>query len=117
MGSEDLDAVFFGEGIDGVGVVACGVGAGDEDAAVEEDDGFGVVEARDGGVGHYGHALVYGLCWVVEYGVVVWGSAEAEAGFAVLSPVEYQVGTVRETGHAGHDTSGRLGRGVSQPRK
>ena len=28
-GREDLDAVFFGEGIDGVGVVACGVGAGD----------------------------------------------------------------------------------------
>ena len=46
-----------------------------------------MVEARHGGVGHYGHALVYGLFWVVEDGVVVWGSAEAEACFAVLGSV------------------------------
>ena len=43
---EDFDAVFFG--ID----VVFGVGAGDHDAAVLEEDCFGMVEAGDDGVAH-----------------------------------------------------------------
>ena len=42
------------------------VGAGDQDGAVLEEDGFAVVVAVDGGVGHEGHALVDWLAWVVE---------------------------------------------------
>lgn len=42
------------------------IGAGDEDGAVLEEDGFGVVVAVDGCVGHEGHALVDWFAWVVE---------------------------------------------------
>ena len=56
---EHLDAVFLRV------LRVFRVGARDEHAAVHEEDGFGVVEARDGRVGHHAYALVYGLAGVV----------------------------------------------------
>ena len=53
---EDLDTVFLGPFAAGLVVVARRVGARDHDAPVEEGDGFGVVEAGYGRVGHDGHA-------------------------------------------------------------
>lgn len=47
-------------------VAGLGVGAGDEDGTVLEEDGFGVVVAVDGCVAHEGHALVDWLTWIVE---------------------------------------------------
>lgn len=99
-GHKDLDAVFIG--VDAV----LGVGARDEDAAVEEGDGFGVVHSRDGGVGHDGHAAVNGLGGVVEHGVQVGGVGEAETGHAVLRAVDDEVCSVGEGRHAGHDALG-----------
>ena len=93
---EDLDAVFLG--VD----VVLGVGARDHDAAVLEQDGFGVVEAGDDRVGHDGDALADGLGGVVEEGVEVGRGGEAEAGGALVRAVEDQVGAVGEGGDAGH---------------
>lgn len=97
---EDLDAVLLG--VD----VVFRVGARDQDAAVLEEDGFGVVEAGDDGVGHDGDALADGLGGVVEEGVEVRGGGEAEARGALVRAVEDQVGPVGEGGDAGHDALG-----------
>ena len=48
------------------------IGTGYHDAAIVEEDGFGVIQTCDSGVGHHGHALVDGLAGIVEYGVQVW---------------------------------------------
>ena len=94
---EDLDAVLLR--VDAV----LGVGARDHDAAVVHEDGLGVVEARDGGVGHDAHALVDGRGGVVEDGVEVGPVGEAEARDAVGCAVEDDVGPVGEGGDARHD--------------
>ena len=94
---EDLDAVFLR--VD----VIFGVGAGDHDATVREKDGFGVVEARDDGVGHGGDARTDRLRRVVEERVEVGRGGEAEAGGALMGAVEDQIGAVGEGGDAGHD--------------
>ncbi len=59
-GNEDFNAVFLRE------TSVFGVGTGDKDASVLEEDGFAVVEAVDGCVGHDGHTLVDGFGGVVE---------------------------------------------------
>lgn len=94
---EDLNAVFLR--ID----VIFRIGARDHDAAVLEEDGFGVVEAGDDGVCHDGDAGADGLAGVVEEGVEVGGGREAEAGLALVGAVEDQVGAVGEGADAGHD--------------
>ena len=99
---EDLDARLLDQ------PVGLGVGAADEHAAVREEDGFRVVEAVDGGVGHHGHARVDGLGWVVQDGVVVGVFGETETGHALFGAVEDQVGSVGERGHAGQDALGGL---------
>lgn len=96
-GREDLDAVFLR--ID----VIFWIGAGDHDAAVLEEDGFGVVEAGDDGVCHDGDAGADGLAGVVEEGVEVGRGGEAEAGLALVGAVEDQEGAVGEGADAGHD--------------
>jgi hypothetical protein len=76
-GNEDLNAVLLDVGS------GFGVRARDEDAAVEEQDGFRVVQAVDGGVGEDSEARVEGRSGVVEHGVVVGFAGEAEAGEAL----------------------------------
>lgn len=94
---EDLDAVFLR--VD----VVLWVRAGDEDAAVLEEDGFGVVEAGDDGVAEDGDAGADGLGGVVEEGVEVGSGGEAEAGGALLGAVEDEEGAVGEGADARHD--------------
>ena len=94
---ENLDAVFLRVDL------ILGVGAGDEDATVLHDDGFGVVEAGDDGVCHDGDAGADGLRGIVEEGVEVWGGGEAEAGLALMGAVEDEISAVGQGGHAGHD--------------
>lgn len=70
---EDLDTVFLRVH------AILRIGARDHDAPVGEEDGFRVVEARDGGVGHNGHAGVGCEGGVVEDGVEVGLAAETES--------------------------------------
>ena len=94
---EDLDAVLLR--VDAV----LGVGAGDHDAAVAHEDGFGVVEARDGGVGHDAHAGVDRFGGVVQHRVEVGRGGEPEAGDALVGAVEDEEGAIRQGRHARDD--------------
>jgi len=105
---ENLDSVLLRPGVRIALVVSGGIGAGYHDAPVEEDNRFGVVETCDGRVGHDAEALVYGFGRIVEESVVIWGTAEAEACYAVLAAACDKVGAVWEAGHAGHYSSGWL---------
>jgi len=96
-GHEDLDAVFLGV------ARVLGVGAGDEDAAIVEEDGLRVVHACNGGVGHDGEAVVDGLGGVIEDGVQVGVGGETEAGDTLVGAVDDEVGAVWQGCHAGHD--------------
>ena len=106
---EDLDAVLLWPFASWLVIIAGWIGAGYHDAAVEQNDGFGVVEAGYGRVGHDRHTAVERLGRVVEHGVVVGVAAETEACHAVLGSVQDDIGSVWETSHARHDTSGWLG--------
>ena len=99
-GREDFAAVFLGVH------AVLGIGAGDHDAAVLHENGFGMVKARDGGVGHDAEAGVDGLAGVVEDGVEVGARGETEASSTLMGAVEDQEGAVWEGGHAAHDTLG-----------
>jgi hypothetical protein len=89
----------------GVGPGIFWVGARDEDAAVVEEDGFGVVEAVDCGVGHDAEAAVYRLAGVVEDGIVVWKVSESEAGETLHGAVEDNIGTIWKGSHASDDSN------------
>ena len=65
-----------------------------------------MVQTRDGGVGHDGHALVDVFPGVVEDGVEVRIDGETEAGDTVVGAVEDHVGSVGKGGHAGDDAGG-----------
>lgn len=60
-----------------------------------------MVEAVDSGVGHYCEARVDGFTGVVEDGVVVWLTGEAEAGEALLGAVEDEICAVWEGDYIG----------------
>lgn len=70
---EDLDAVLFWI------TIVERVGAGDENATVVKEDGFRVVHAGNGGVGHDGETTVEWLAWVVVDGVEVGAFSQTEA--------------------------------------
>ena len=99
-GDEDLDAVFLWV------FPVLRVGAGDEDAAVLEEDSLGVVEAGDDGVGHDGEARADRESGIIENGVEVGVGGEAEAGHALARAVEDEEGAVCEGGDAGQDALG-----------
>ena len=65
-----------------------GVRARDEDAAVREELGFGVVEAGDVGGSEGAHALADGFGGVVEDGGHVGVGGAGEAGDALVGAVE-----------------------------
>jgi hypothetical protein len=104
---EDFDTVLLDVGC------ALGVGSGNEDTAVLQQDGFGVVEAVDSRVGEDGEAGVEGRGGVEKDGVVVGLAGEAEAREALHSAVEDQVGAVWKGRHARYDAFGRLDECVS----
>ena len=84
-----------------------GIGTGNHDTAVGHQDCFGVVEARDGGVGHDTHALVDGGSGVVEDGVEVGTACKAEAGDTVGGTVENEICSIWKCGDTRHDPLGR----------
>jgi hypothetical protein len=85
-----------------------GVGARDKDAAVLQQDGFGVVQAVDGRVGHDGEARVQRRGRRVQDGVEVRFARQAEAREALLGAVEDQVRPIGEGDHARDDAFGGL---------
>jgi len=124
-GVELLDAVLGAVSVlegDDVGV---GVGSGDEDGAVAEEDGGRVVHAWDGGrretVG--APALALGALGVIDDGCQGWRlcvgcsrrhpgcvAADAVSGRAIAGAVDDENGEVREDEGAAHDAA--LGQGV-----
>lgn len=97
---EDFDAVFLGV------LAVFRVGARNQHAAVIHEDGFTVVETRDGCVGHDGHAVADGFGGVVEDGVEVGVVGETKAGVALVGAVGDEVGAVGEAAHTRHDALG-----------
>ena len=67
------------------------IGARDEDFTRHEKYSFGVVESIDGGVGHDSHSRADGFGGIVQNRIVVWITAETEAGFSTLTTIQNEV--------------------------
>ena len=110
VGAVLLDAELGGVEHAGEAVAVVGVAAGDEDFGVREDDGGGVVEARDGGGRHLLEAALPG---VVEDGGERWRARDAPACGAGLGAVDDEDLPGRKDEHIAHDARG--GHGVDEP--
>jgi hypothetical protein len=114
--SIDLVAPFGGIGMLGVGSVEGhfdGVGARNEESAVEEEKSNTVVEAGDGGLGSSGPALALGLCGVVDQDLECGLGGKIETLSTLLSTVDPDDGTVSEQSTFDHTTA--LWHGVQFP--
>lgn len=90
-----------------------GVGAGDEEGTVEEEEGDAVVQAGDRGPGAAGEALALGLGGVIDQDVEGGLAGELEALGALFGAVDPDDGAVGEEGTFDH-TAG-LGHRVHFP--
>lgn len=98
-----------------------GVGAGDEEGAVEEEEGDGVVETGDGGAGTRGEALAEGFGGVVDQHLEGRVGSQAEALGAAVAAVDEEDAAVRQEdafdhaaafGHRVHFPAGGGGEGL-----
>ena len=104
----DFNPEFLREFFTAIRKVGLGVGSGDKDATVMEEDRLGVVHASDDGFTQFGETLTGGKSWVIEQGLQVREVRQSETGDTLLSTVQDEECTIGESNHAGHHTAGRL---------
>ena len=115
-GSVDLVAELGDVGVLGVGLedgLLNGVGAGDQEGTVEEEEGDRVVETGDGGGRASGEALALGLVGVVEKDLESRVLGNTETLSTLLSTVDPDDGTVGKESSLNHTAA--LGHGVHLP--
>lgn len=81
-----------------------GIRSGDHDSSIGHENGFGVVQTSDCGIGHDGHAGVHWCGRVVEDSVQIRAVCKTETSNTMVSSVEDEVCAVRERSDAWHHT-------------